>query len=110
MGLPVPKEPKDVKEFIKEVRERLGGENNVKNDTIAVWSFNRLPKYLWSQWSGELKRRGITWQEFLKILKLKTDDAIKWALRDALTWSQFVKSIEESITHYSTTNRSSREV
>lgn len=102
MGLSVPKEPIEIKEFIKEVRRRLGGGNDVKNDSLAVWSFNKLPKYLWSEWGTELRRRGITWQRFLGILKLRTDDVIEWALRDSLTWRDLVKRIEKSVEQYST--------
>lgn len=100
MGLPVPKEPVEVKEFIKEVRSYLGSGNDVKNDSLAVWSFNKLPKYLWNQWGGELRRRGITWQKFLRILRLRTEDMIEWALRESLSWEKLVKKIEKTINNY----------
>jgi len=82
----------------------MGGEgsrSDIDYDSLAVWSFNRLPKYLWEQWKSDLKERGITWQKFLRILKLHTLDMIEWALRDSLTWPDLVKRIETSVINYS---------
>jgi len=104
MGLPVPREPIEIKEFVKVVRRRLtvsGSSSDVDYDSLAVWSFNRLPKYLWEQWKTDLKSRGITWQKFLRILKLHTIDMIEWALRDSLSWNELVKRIENSVNNYS---------
>jgi len=104
MGLSVPKEPVELKELIRVVRARMGREgsrSDIDYDSLAVWSFNRLPKYLWDQWKNELKGRGITWQKFLRILKLHTLDMIEWALRDTLTWLELVRRIESSVTNYS---------
>jgi len=101
MGLPLPEEPRDIKNFIKSVRAGLGGGTNVDYDSLAVWSFNRLPKYLWERWEGELKKRGITWQRFLKLLSLHTMDMVEWALYDRLGWVELVKRIETTIETYS---------
>jgi len=104
MGLPVPKEPVEIKELVRTVRARMGGEgshSDIDYDLLAVWSFNRLPKYLWGQWKNDLKKRGITWQKFLRILKLHTLDMIEWALRDSLEWSKLIRRIEKSINNYS---------
>ena len=49
MHLPVPKEPVELKELIRVVRARMGREgsrSDIDYDSLAVWSFNRLPKYL----------------------------------------------------------------
>ena len=100
----VPKEPTEIKELIQAVRVRMGGESSysdVDHDSLAVWSFNRLPKYLWEQWKNDLRERGITWQKFLRILKLHTLDIIEWALRESMTWPELVKKIEKSIDNYS---------
>ncbi|PUA31712.1 MAG: hypothetical protein B7O98_08800 [Zestosphaera tikiterensis] len=101
IGLSTPEEPKDVKNFIKSVRAGLGESPNMDYDSLAVWSFNRLPKYLWKLWGDELIKRGITWQKFLRILKLHTIDIVEWALRDSLSWEELVKRIEKSIDSYS---------
>lgn len=102
MGLSTPEEPKDVKEFIKAVRTWLGGGNpDVDYDSLSVWSFNRLPKYLWEFWEEDLKKRGITWQKFLRILSLHTIDIVEWALYDRLGWVELVKRIETTIETYS---------
>ncbi len=104
MGIPTPREPENIKELIRTIRARMGGEgsrSDIDYDSLSVWGFNKLPKYLWEQWKTELKERGITWQKFLRILKLHTLDMIQWALRDSLSWSELVGKIEKSIENYS---------
>lgn len=110
MGFRVPEEPKEIKDLIRLVRTRMGGEigkNNIDYDSFSVWSFNRLPKYLWEQWKDELKERGITWQRFLKILRLHTVDMVEWALYDRLGWTDLIEKIERNIEKYSTPEVSS---
>jgi len=102
MGLPLPDEPGDIKSFIKSIRESLGGRNpNVDYDSLAVWSFNKLPKYLWEAWRDELEKRGITWQKFLRILSLHTIDLVEWGVYDRLEWSELIKRIKATIENYS---------
>ena len=101
MGLPVPREPVEIKALIRSVRKKVGDVNDIDSDSLAVWSFNRLPKYLWECWKAELKSRGITWQKFLRILKLRTMDVIEWGLYDRLGWEELVKRIEHTIETYS---------
>jgi hypothetical protein len=101
MGLSIPKEPKDIKELIIALRANLGTDNNIDWDSLAVWSFNRLPRYLWSCWKEDLKGRGITWQRFLRILKLKTIDMIEWSLRGSISWEELIKRLEAIIESYS---------
>lgn len=105
MGLPVPREPIELKEFIQIIRSRMSSEDNrsdINYDSLAVWSFNKLPKYLWEEWKVDLKRRSITWQTFLRILKLHTIDMIEWAIRNSLTWEKLIRRVENSINNYST--------
>jgi DNA (cytosine-5)-methyltransferase 1 len=83
------------------VRARLGTGDDIDWDSLAVWSFNRLPKYLWLCWKDELKERGITWQRFLRILRLKTADIIAWGLKDSISWEELVKRLEDAINSYS---------
>lgn len=104
MGLPVPREPVELKELMRAVRARISEENkdnDIDYDSLAVWSFNKLPKYLWEQWKSDLKEKGITWQKFLRILKLHTIDMIEWALENSLSWEEFVRRIENTINKYS---------
>jgi hypothetical protein len=101
MGLPVPREPTEIKELITAVRARLGTGDDIDWDSLAVWSFNRLPKYLWFCWKDELKERGITWQRFLRILRLRTADIIAWGLKNSLSWEELVKRLETTIENYS---------
>jgi len=105
MGLGVPREPVEIKEFIRVVRARLGGGADVDYDSLAVWAFNRLPKYLWDEWKGELKLRGITWQKFLRILRMHTSDIIEWALYDKLGWVELVERLVALLERYSSAKR-----
>jgi len=100
MGLRGLDEPLDIKEFIRRVRADLGGGNSIDRDALAVWTFNRLPKYLWDNWKAELKEMGIRWQLFLKVLKMHTDDFIKWALYDKMEWSEVVERVSSTLEQY----------
>ena len=93
-------EPIQIKEFIRKVRANLDGDNSIDNDALAVWSFNKLPKFFWDSWKAELKEMGIKWQLFLKILKLHTDDFIKWALYDKMSWDEVVDRVSSTIEQY----------
>ena len=101
IGLKVPKEPVEIKELIRMVRAGLGDDADVDYDSLAVWAFNRLPKYLWNEWKDELKLRGVTWQKFLRILSTNTLDMIEWALEESMSWSELVRRIEKSIDRFS---------
>jgi len=101
LPLPIPEESRDLKNFIRSVRASLGGGPDIDYDSLAVWSFNRFPKYLWSFWSDELRKRGITWQKFLRILSLHTKDIVDWAIYDRIEWDELVKRISMSIENYS---------
>jgi len=101
MGLLKLREPTEIKELIKAVRARLGSDLSIDWDSLAVWSFNKLPSYLWSYWKEGLKERGITWQSFLRILKLRTHDIIEWSLRNSISWEELVKRLEATIDSYS---------
>jgi hypothetical protein len=101
-----PREPIEIKEFILAARSMLGGAKSEADryidwDSFAVWSFNKLPKYLWSCWKEDLMRRGITWQRFLRILRLRTIDMIEWSLRGSISWEELVRRLEATIDSYS---------
>ncbi len=104
LNLIIPSEPKDVKEFVKGLRQRL--EESEKGysewmDSTAVWYGNRLPKYLWSSWKNELAPLGYSWQKFLRIMRLHAQDFILWAIYDKLTWNELISKICETIERYS---------
>jgi len=100
MDLPVPPEPVDVRDSIVNVRKVLGESGSMDFDSLAVWSFNKLPAYLWKHWGSKLKLKGFTWQKFLKCLKYRTEDMILWALKDSLSWEELVKRIIETLNRY----------
>lgn len=100
MGLGKLDEPVGIKEFIRKVRAEIGGDNSIDSDALAVWTYNKLPKYFWDSWKAELKERGIKWQLFLKILKMHTDDFIKWALYDKIDWDEVVERVSSMVEQY----------
>jgi hypothetical protein len=101
MELPTVNEPLDIKSRIKNVRRSICSENNDADcDRVAVWSFNDLPKYLWTAWSQELKEYGYTWQKFLKVLKLSTGDIVLWAIKDSITWNSLIDRIKYLLVTY----------
>jgi len=93
MDIPIPDEPKDIKNFIREVRMRLGSSRDINYDNLAVWAFNELPRYLWSRWRGILRKHGISWQDFLKVLSFHTTEMVNWALYDSIRWTDLISSI-----------------
>lgn len=99
-SLPTPPEPKDVRNRIIDVSKILGPGDEIDWDSQAVWAFNALPKYLWENWGPQLKPMGFTWQRFLKLLKLHTNDMILWALREAMTWEDFVRGVIRTLERY----------
>ena len=73
---------------------------SAKNDDLAsagddyvVWAGNKLPKYLWEQWREDLKPLGVTWQKFMRILRYRTDIAVRW-YQGSLPWPDFIKKID----------------
>ena len=94
--LKIPEDSKEVKKFIQAVRLQLGESSTINWDSLAVWAGNRIPQYLWSQWRTDLKKRGFTWQKFLRLMKYRTDDAILWTY-NRISWTDFVKKVIESI-------------
>lgn len=92
MSLPVPKEPKEIKEWIKSLRDQTFHGPGVNWDSLAIWAFNKLPQYLWNEWKDELKPRGLTWQKFLKLLKTRTDIFLYW-YKGVYSWEQLIKDL-----------------
>ena len=100
MDLPVPPEPVNVRDPIVSVRQVLGEEvSGMDLDSLAVWSFNKLPAYLWRRWGSKLKLEGFTWQKFLKCLKYRTEDMVLWALKGSLSWEELVKRLKVQNTY-----------
>lgn len=94
-NLQIPKEPKEVKEWIKRI-ESLDGGPGINWESLNVWYGNKLPKYLWDEWKSELKLAGFTWQKFLRLLKHRTDKIILW-YKGIIKWEDLVKEIIDLI-------------
>ena len=90
MSLFIPKDPKEIRNWIRKLEEMNSPTSTINWDSFHVWYGNRLPKYLWSEWKNTLKPAGFTWQRFLKLLSRRTDAVLMW-YKGAYTWDQFVK-------------------
>jgi len=99
--LDIPEEPINIREFIKNMRKGLSGSRNINYDSLAVWAFNKFPKYLWESWESELREHGYTWQKFLRVLKLHTNDIVMWALTEELSWEALIRRIISTLKRYS---------
>lgn len=93
--LTIPNEPTDIKKMAQV--EKLGVEWNI--DSLIAWVGNSLPKYLWTtcNWGIVLKKRGYTWQNFLKILSLHHKGNIALWLRGKMAWKDLIESVIDSI-------------
>ena len=86
----VPDEPKEIKRKIQMFASEF--KDHIKSESLAVWMFNLLPKYLWDSWKLELKAQGLSWKEFLKVLSRHTEEFVDWALRGG-EWEKVVKKL-----------------
>ncbi len=87
----IPKEPLDLKKMLRTLLET--GEE----EKYIVFAGNKLPKYLWDNLSGEIKKKGGSWQILLKALSKNYQIAIEW-LEGRVSWEAFVKTILADIT------------
>ena len=96
--LPVPREPVEIKEeALRRCRDPswsfLDREKVINIFTLTA---TYLPKYLWSSWRDELRRRGIPWQLFLRAISRCDRDVEKW-VEGRITWEDLVNSITEAL-------------
>ncbi|RLG73191.1 MAG: hypothetical protein DRO11_00375 [Methanobacteriota archaeon] len=98
MVMVVPEEPERLREEIRELMLRWRTEESadIDWDNLALWYGNKIPKYFWDNWKTELKKRGFTWQKFLKLMRYRTTDAMMWVLGDK-RWKEFVKTVREDV-------------
>ncbi|MEM0093337.1 MAG: hypothetical protein QW230_01720 [Thermofilum sp.] len=92
-----PPEPSELKERLRALHKDLQGALGARGGESAVWVGMLLPSYLWRHWGEELKALGITWQDFLSLLRQHSRDIVSWALEGKLTWQELVRRIVQSI-------------
>lgn len=92
--LPVPEEPKQIKEWMKKNEEHIGSLTipKRKRDALVVWYGNKLPQYLWNNWKKELRIEGFTWQNFLTLMRFSEEEVVLW-YQNKLPWEELVKKI-----------------
>lgn len=89
-------EPKEIKDLIRDLRSKLGD----VQDSSIVWYLNKIPQYIWSVWGKSLRRFGISWQEFLKIVSENNDLLVKWALYDQVGWDDVINKLKSDLLSY----------
>ena len=94
MELDTPQEPREVKDWIKMLAQKASGHEEINWDSLNVWYGNKLPKYLWNEWKGELSLSGFNWQKFLKLMSFRTDQIILWS-SNKIPWENLVREIKE---------------
>lgn len=95
MGLLV--EPKEIKSQISILKNQWKSEGGEINwDNLALWFGNKIQKYLWDNWKDDLKKKGFTWQKFLRLMKYRNDDLLLW-IDNRISWNDFVGKIRESL-------------
>lgn len=94
MILNTPPEPTDLRDWMQSLKRSTFNDPTINWDAYVVWAGNKLPKYFWDHWKGDLKAQGITWQKFMWILRQRTDVSILW-YQGKLPWVDFVQKIIE---------------
>lgn len=95
--LQMPPEPSGLKERLKAFHRDLQGALGVQGGEAAIWVGMLLPSYLWRYWGVQLKASGLTWQDFLSLLRQHSKDIVLWALEEKLTWQELVHRIALSV-------------
>lgn len=69
MRLPTVPEPVELKQEAQLYRQKQKYPD-MSHDTFYIWLVKNLPSYLWTKcrWKDVLKKEGISWQRFQKIL------------------------------------------
>lgn len=98
--LPTPREPEELKEYLKKQRDNMDVEDDVERDSLAVWYMNRFPSYLWSCWREPLTSWGYTWQRFVRVLRYATNDIVSWAIYDEIGWDELISRIVKLLKRY----------
>jgi len=95
--LPIPPEPVHIKKQISDIYSHLRV-SSMEDKSLLVWFGNPIPSYLWSKsgWGRVLRPCGLTWQMFLKICSLHTQDMIKWVEGD-MAWDELIERIRTSV-------------
>lgn len=96
MLLQIPPEPRDLRDWMQSLKRTQLNDPSINWDAFVVWSGNKLPKYLWDHWKGDLKPLGITWQKFMRIMRHRTDVGVMW-YQGVMPWPDFIQKVIDLI-------------
>jgi len=92
--LQTPEEPKQILKIVKTLSSQQS--DIIDWSSTYIWSGNQLPLYLWDSWRNDLTRKGLSWQDFLRIIKSRNYEAILWT-HGKLSWSEYASEIVNAI-------------
>jgi hypothetical protein len=94
MKLPDAPEPMELKQEAKLFSRQHPGMNS---DSLYIWLGRSLPSYLWKkcEWGEVLKREGISWQKFERIISLGN---FKWWVRGQRDWDELISNVTKLVT------------
>ena len=94
--LPIPPEPKELKQKWNEELRRGGGRTNPARVTIKQGTWLTSP--LWSEygWKEQLKEGGINWQKFMELYRNVYHHFISW-VEGTITWEDAVQNLIQEI-------------
>ncbi len=94
-------EPVWIKEMIRNFSKILESEES-KSKSRGVLIYNKLPQYIWNAWGKDLKKLGISWQDFLKLLSKNSDAIVDWAVNERMTWDELINTLKEVVLSHGT--------
>jgi hypothetical protein len=91
-------EPKGIKEQALQRASSYEWRIIDRESTIMMFTSSSvfLPKYLWKYWSEELKKNDISWQLFLRVIRMCKREIIEW-VEGKVLWEELTKVIEKKI-------------
>lgn len=102
-------EPRELKQMIKNLNTVLGtGTSGARGRGKGLLVYNKLPQYIWSSWSKELKKLGIEWGEFLSVISKHSDLIVEWAVEEKISWKEYLTKLREVLLTYSKTKTGRR--
>ncbi len=89
-NLVTPPEPVEIRTALRVLLETQGPSKYI------VFAGNKLPKYLWDNWSKDLKKMGLKWQDLLQSLSRHAGEALDW-IAGRKRWEDFARLLAEDL-------------
>ena len=96
MELPNAPEPIELKQEARLFHQK---HPDMNSDSFYIWLVKNLASHLWTKcrWREVLKREGISWQQFERIISLGN---FKWWIRGQQNWNKVLDNVTLLIRRY----------